>query len=134
MTELLVQKLARLQKRLSPLNTRFGRPNFKTVVIEYPIGIYTVLGSAIEVTRIDSRQLDRFRNTDIKVNVDSLWLSGIARVDEYPIEMLQEGKYIIDAVRSPVTGLWSGKRADCIFLDTSNDTTYKVLVNRHRIR
>lgn len=130
----LVPRLATLKARLQGLHVRFGRPNFITVVLEYPVGTYTVLSQAIQVTTVSERQLTEFYQSGIQVNAQDLFLQGIPRNGVITKEMLQKGKYIIGATVHPVTMRWVGVNGDAHYVNDRDDTEWKVVVNVSRPR
>lgn len=130
----LVPRLAALSARLQGINSRLGRPNFMTVVLEYPVGTYTVLSQDIEVTNISERQMAEFYQSGIQVNQQDLNLKGVPRTGVITKEMLQRGKYIIGATLNPTTLRWVGVLGDAHYVDDSNDTEWRVVVKVVRVR
>lgn len=131
----LVSRLTKVNDRMQGLADKFGIPQFGNVVMVVN-DTQTLLSPRPKVIAPDSGRHTVTRgdtigylSPDVEINRDDRWLEGVSR--NYPIELLEHAKYILNAVLSP-GGIWVGTNVQTKFIDRNRLLDYKILVEVYR--
>lgn len=127
----LVSNLTDVNARLMRLGERFGVPQYHNVVIDHG-GVQTVLDPKPFFTSPDmNRAGNDYLANQVKLTPEDIWLSGIPRT--YPEAMIARGLYILYATQNE-SGDWIGVNAQPVYIDRDETLTWKVLVQKRRVR
>ena len=125
----LINRLTQVNSRLKKIPDRLGVPTYSTVVL-VSSGLYTVLEPRPQVIAVTPRKAISYLAAGVEIFTDDREILGIPR--SYPEELLSNARYLLNAVNT--NGVWTGDKAECIFIDRSGLLEFKVLVRRMRAR
>lgn len=127
----LIQRLQKVNDRLSQLNSKFGDERYPVVVMVTPQGSQVLLTPSPKVTEVDPRLIGKFLNSSVEIAQDDLVLTGVSRA--YDKDTVSKSKYLLRATQSD-SGLWSGLKCEVLSVDERQMMSYTIVVRRYRNR
>lgn len=126
----LIERLTIVNARLQALPDGLGVPFYQDVVLVRPDGVQELLTPRPRVMQVTPRDQTAFLGSAVEVFPDDLWLEGIPRT--YPEETLKRSRFLLKAQSDGV--IWTGTKAELLWLDRKDLLSFRLLVRPFRGR